>query len=295
MWFLGRILRLLPLLMWLPLAGQSHPPPGSPNRDSKAAAPARQTTDQSDHLQDRDRELLGTVRISTGEWPPYNGQNLPHYGSANRIVEEAFRLANIEVVFSFYPWTRAYSLVKEGHWDASSVWAHQPGRENDFVFSEPIFEATQVFFHLKTTPLEWTELEDLRHWRIGGTLGYTYPVLTKAENEGLLTMERASSDILNFRKLLAGRIDLFTIERHVGLYLRKYHLSSFESRRLTHHPKPVSQIPMYLIISKKVPRHREILARFNRGLETLKKEGLLDAYLAETIPIAPNPQPRTPE
>ncbi len=40
-----------------------------------------------------------SIRITTGEWPPYISESLPGYGVVSRIVTEAFKLENIRVEF----------------------------------------------------------------------------------------------------------------------------------------------------------------------------------------------------
>ena len=60
-----------------------------------------------------------TIRLTNGEWLPYMSANLKYNGVASRIVTEAFALEGIEVVYSFFPWKRAYALVSNGDFDGS--------------------------------------------------------------------------------------------------------------------------------------------------------------------------------
>ena len=76
-----------------------------------------------------------TVRITTGEFPPFLSENLKHGGVGLRIITEVFDSVGIDVEYGFYPWKRAYALTKEGTWDASATWAHNPEREKLFHYS----------------------------------------------------------------------------------------------------------------------------------------------------------------
>lgn len=85
-----------------------------------------------------------TVRIATGEFPPYVSENLKHKGLVTRIVRESFNLVDIEVKFKFFPWKRSKNLAEMGAWDACSFWARMPSIEKDFYVSDTLVEGPQT-------------------------------------------------------------------------------------------------------------------------------------------------------
>ncbi len=89
-----------------------------------------------------------TIRITNGEWTPFLSEGLEHYGVVSRIVAESFALEGVKVKYRFFPWARAYKLVKSGDWDGSVVWSRTPEREKDVYFSDPLLVSYDVFFHL---------------------------------------------------------------------------------------------------------------------------------------------------
>lgn len=222
------------------------------------------------------------VRLTNGEFPPYLGAGLPHYGVASRIVSEAFALKGITVEYGFFPWARALSLAQEGAWDGSVVWHKTPEREVHFYFSDSVIDNNDVFFHLKSYAFEWQALEDLAALRIGGTIDYNYgAAFMEAEQAGQITVERTSSDEQNFKKLLAGRIDIFPLDLEVGLSLLRTNFTPEEAAQITHHPLPVQTSPFSLMLSKKIERNVELMTLFNAGLQELKDSGRLQQIIDE--------------
>ncbi len=195
-----------------------------------------------------------TVKITIGEWPPYLSQDLKYYGVVARIVSEAFALEDITVEYGFFPWKRALQLAKKNTqgWDGSAIWSISEERKTFFIFSDPVMEKINVFFHLKSTQFDWESIEDLKGLIIGATLGYNYgKVFQKAEEEGLIRTERIATDELSFRKLIRGRIPLFICNFTTGYGILNKLYDQDTVALFTNHPKPVAESYNSLILSKK--------------------------------------------
>lgn len=224
-----------------------------------------------------------TVRITNGEWPPYLSENLKYYGVASRIVTEAFTLEGIKVEYGFFPWNRALLLAQKGKWDGSAVWAYSEDRNRDFYFSEPVIESKWFFFHLKTTEFSWEKLDDLKKFKIGGTLGYIYnKKLDAAEKEGKIKIFRVPKDEQNFEKLARGRIDVFPVDIDVGYQILNNLFSEEKVKLFTHYPRPVKDTTFSLILSRAVKHNENMLKKFNKGLKQLKANGKVDQFLKES-------------
>ncbi len=223
-----------------------------------------------------------TVRLTNGEWPPYQSEHLEHAGIASRIVCEAFALEGIHVEYGFYPWNRSYMLAKKGEWDGTLVWSYSEERAKDFYYSDPVIHSTWVFFHLKTTSFAWNTIDDLKDFKIGGTIGYFYDKdLQETEETGKIAMHRIGEDEQNFILLLKKRIQIFPQDTNVGYTTLSSLFSREEAQLFTHHPRPIKAEPFFLILSKKIERNKELIAIFNRGLKQLQESGKVDQYLQE--------------
>ncbi len=224
------------------------------------------------------------IRLTNGDWQPFMSKNGPHHGIASHIVTEAFALAGVEVEYGFFPWKRSFKLAKEGKWDGSAVWWDKAERHQYFIYSDPVIPSITGFFHLKSIKLDWNTYEDLREIRIGGTLGYTYgKEFDAAEAAGIIHVEKVPNDETSLKKLLKGRIDVFPGELMVTYAQIRDTFTEEEAALFTHHPKPLFEEPLYLLLSKKVPANEHMLERFNEGLRMLKESGRWDQMIADGL------------
>lgn len=213
---------------------------------------------------------LRVVRLTSGEWEPWSGPDLPEGGIATRIVRDAFAARGITVEIGWFPWARAWELARTDAWDGSFAWVPDESRRALVRFSEPIYVGTTVFLHRRGEALAWETVDDLAAKRIGITHGYGYgPDFESALRSGKLQTDPAPSDEANLRKLLAGRIDLFPIDDIVGLALARRILGP-DAAKLAFDPRPVHRSTNHLIVRRDHPRADEILAAFAEGLKAVK-------------------------
>ncbi|WLQ16285.1 transporter substrate-binding domain-containing protein [Hahella aquimaris] len=221
------------------------------------------------------------LSLTNGEWPPFTSENYRDYGFISRVVAEAYKLEGINVKYTFLPWKRALQEAREGDiWVGSVAWSKADGRPDHFLFSEPIIVLTDVFFHRKDLPFDWNSFEDLKPYRIGATIGYSYGKdFSEAEAKGLITVERISTDESNFKKLAQGRINLFPCVLEVGYEILAHNLPSGVANSITNHPKALRSVGYHVIITRKYPQAERYIAAFNRGLQKLKDSGRYEQYL----------------
>lgn len=219
-----------------------------------------------------------TINITNGEWEPYLSEYSYEYGLASHIISEAYKLEGIKVKWGFFPWKRAYENAKYGQeWDASAVWWPTDEAKEQFLITDPVINTSFVFFHLKTRSFDWKTVEDLKGLAIGVTRGYDYgkPFMEAVKNKQL-SVDEASADELNFKKLLKGRFDIFPNDPIVGEAQIRNSLTAAEAQLITHHPTEFSINTLNLIISKKSKNGQMFLEKLNSGLIKLKKSGKLD-------------------
>lgn len=227
-----------------------------------------------------------TIEITTGEYAPWTSESLKHGGFSTHVITEAFKLEGYEVNFTFYPWKRVYEAAKDGkRFHASSWWYTSEERALDFHYSAPLLVDSTVFFYMKDNPIpDWETLDDFKGRRIGATAGYTYtPEFWEAAKSKRLNIQEASSDELNFKKLLKGRIDMFPTSDLVGQKLLKEKFGPEEAAKVAFHPQSLFAAPGHLLFSRQLENGEELVAIFNRGLEKLRDSGQYDQLWADLI------------
>lgn len=228
-----------------------------------------------------------TVRITTGEYPPWTSEKLKHGGFTSHVITEAFRLEGYDVEFTFYPWKRVYEAAKSGErFDASAWWYPSEERAEYFYYSDPLLVDNTVFFYLQGNPMpEWGTLDDLKGRRIGATAGYTYtPEFWNAAESGRLDIQEAASDELNFKKLIKGRIDIFPTSDLVGQKLLKERFPREEAKKvMLYEAKPLFSATGHLLFSRQSSDGEALLTAFNRGLAKLRESGRYDQFWADLL------------
>ncbi|OZG72330.1 hypothetical protein BTA51_16485 [Hahella sp. CCB-MM4] len=215
-----------------------------------------------------------TITVGSGEWPPYTGVELKEGGFCTHILREALSDYDLEIVY--LPWKRASQSVMDGELDITLCWIPNEERLKNFIFTDPLMVNKKVFFHRKDFKFDWNTIDDLKNYRIGTALGYSYgDEFDKAAKEKRITIEPVTDDATNLKKLLLGRIDLFPVEMVVG-YTTLYEIfPSSQARLITNHEKALLRSSYHVMISRNIPQERalKILSSFNEGIKRLKESG----------------------
>lgn len=223
------------------------------------------------------------MRLANGDWPPYLSKNLPHYGAASHIVSEAFEAVDLDVHYEFFPWKRSYILAQKGQLDGTLVWVRSEDREKHFHYSDIVIFETEYLYHLKTKPLSWYTMSDLEGLVIGTTHHTYYPLLEKAEMDGLVTLEPVGNHQQLYDRLLKQRIDAIPHVSQVARYYLQTNLSEDERLQITHSPTILSARKYHLILSKNFDQAEQYIDRFNEGLGIIKANGLYDKILLDLL------------
>lgn len=235
------------------------------------------------------------ITLSNQEWPPYMGQELPYDGILSRLVKEAFARGGVDVAYRYYPNNRTLQSARNGQVDGSFGWAPTAERKRDLLYTLPVLSARMVFFQRKEHPLAWSRWSELKGARVGITVGNFYSDDFDAQvKNGTLTVDNAPDDLINLRKLIAGRIDLFPIDQEVGKYLIAHHFSPVQGAELEAQNKTFWAAPLHVVIWRKHARGPELVERFNRGLKALQDSGDFERLLQETREACLQPRSAAP-
>ncbi|WP_288986014.1 transporter substrate-binding domain-containing protein [uncultured Pseudoalteromonas sp.] len=218
------------------------------------------------------------LNISTGEWPPFLSESLPHKGVVAHLITDIFAQANIKVNFTFLPWPRAYHDTINDKYAATAVWMFEQQRAEDYFYSEPVLNERFVFFYHKQRPFDWQNLNDLKGLLLGGGLAYSYgEEFDKALQAGLFDMSRVSTTEQNFKRLAMGRIDAFAEEKSVGYHILAGQLPTIKNA-IVHHPRPLLINKSFVMFPKNNKHSKQRLEIFNRQLLKFKQSGRYQAY-----------------
>ncbi len=214
------------------------------------------------------------VHIGTGDWPPYVDQARSDKGALARLIRAVFAEAGYQTKLVFYPWDRNVLQLKQGALDAIMPYTCTAARRTFSHCSDPLVRGEMVLFHRKELDFDWLRIEDLRKFRIGTTLGYSYgPQFDEADRSGQLQILQNGKEQTNFRLLQLGRIDLHPQDRAVGYAILQSLFSAEERAHITHHPRSLAAEPLHVLFRKDDPRAAELRMAFNRSLRKFAERG----------------------
>lgn len=219
-----------------------------------------------------------TLRLATGELPPYASEHQPDQGIALDIVRKAFGLMGYDVIYTFKPWNRSLEEAREGKWDGTAHWGRNAQRDAGFLVSDSILAEQWVFVYrqdaVATSRFDWKIFSDLAPLRIGAVQFNTYtPEFWALQRSGVLKVDFAVDDVTNLRRLVAGRVDIVPMERNMACFLMKTQFAPAEVASLRAHPRLLTnQFTTHLMLSTKLPQSAQRMKAFNQGLRIVQKD-----------------------
>lgn len=216
--------------------------------------------------------LGNSVTLASGEWEPYQGENLPNGGPAALVISEAFAASGWSVSLEYLPWARGLEATGEAQFDGTFLYSFNEERAASFYYSEPVITFDTVVFYHPDSPISWEQESDLLGKNLGAVIAYDYGF---AREEDGFTLDRIGQPENNFRKLQAGRLDGVMEVVLVGQTLA----NSVGFSEVLFHPRPIKSVPYHLIVAKQHPQAAEILAAFNQGLAILQANGRIEEIL----------------
>ncbi len=221
--------------------------------------------------------LTSALSIVAKEEAPYIGNELPSQGLSIEIINTALKRAGYKTSVAFETWPRTYEGGLIGIYDViGSIWQTKD-REKDFAFSDAyLFHEIKFIKRKADTEINFNSLTDLQGLIIGTLKNYAYR--EDFNNSRTIIKLPQNHLIQNLLFLTQDRIDMTLGDiRKVRFEINKYMKSSM--KKLEFLPKALISRGVHIAVSKSNPKHAEIIAKFNKALDSIKKDGTYDAII----------------
>lgn len=216
---------------------------------------------------------------SGSDYAPYTGPDLPRGGMITEIVDAAFAQMRQEIRIDWLPWPRGYSDAKKGIYAATFPYVRSPEREEDFLYSESLYEIRQVVFSRPGLRLSATDLSSFRNKRICIPKGWVAtPRLVPMIAQGLLTTEHPRDIGGCARMVAADRVDFFVADVLQGA--QAVAAEGIMENTVAASSEVMRADSLHLIASRSLPESQELIGKFNRALRSLKASGAYDRIVA---------------
>ncbi|GFM37897.1 substrate-binding periplasmic protein [Desulfovibrio psychrotolerans] len=215
------------------------------------------------------------VRIVMCEWVPYTTATLPDSGALAEIAKIALQLQGLEAQFTIVPWARAVSMMQQGETDALLPVYMSGNNLKRYHLSESVLDVDSVFMRLKEVEIPYTTPQNLQGWRIGTVQHTSYK--KNLADLGIFLVEEVPHEIQNYRKLVAGRIDMMldtreTLERMLDS------LPAEERHEVVFMDPPLHTKSLHMAFAP-TSRGRQLRNIFNEGMNAVRSKGVYDAVL----------------
>lgn len=229
------------------------------------------------------------IRFATLDWAPFSG-NLPAGGSAGAIMASAYEKLGQSMVSVVLPWKRAVSLGMDGEgmvgfYPSSPMECASAGGELSRL---PIGHYQFALAQREVSPFTWEKPADLSQIRIGIVDGYDNgPLINGLREAGSLVTELAQSDLVNLRKLQAGRIDAAVIEiSQFAIMTPALNQAAAATgvSRLTLNPRPLGPADAIHACFNHSAMAKSARTQLDEGLTGLDVSALQASYMARHVP-----------
>lgn len=185
-------------------------------------------------------------------------------GIGTDIVRDIMKRSSITYTVDLLPWKRAYTAALERKDACVFSTTRTPEREALFKWIGPIGGADWTLLARTDRHLKLATLDDAKPYRIGT---YNGDARDDYLRERGFKVDPAQNDLINPRKLMLGRIDLWaaSLRRGGTTLTRMGYADKIESILVFNH------ISVYLACNRNVPD--EMVARMNDALAAMERDG----------------------
>lgn len=211
-----------------------------------------------------------TVVLGANHVPPFKiieGETLS--GINGDILKEIFRDTGLKMKIKKCPWKRCLTELEEGRIDVFLGLFKSPEREKLFRFCDPPYSnrSDKAFYLRRGEGHRVNKYDDLYKLRIGVTRGYKN--FERFDSDEKLNKEFVAEHILNIKKLVAGRLDVFIQTELAADYLIK---TKGYAEKIEKAPYKYGEIhPSYFVISRKSPYMKHV-EHFEKNLRLFVEE-----------------------
>jgi len=218
--------------------------------------------------------------VMTENYPPFNykDKNQKITGMTTDIVLEIMKSIDEVDEIKMMPWARAYKQITNNQNKVLFSMTRTKQREYLFKWVGPIADNSWVFYARSDSKIKINSLEDARNekYKIGTYLDGANELFLK-END-FYNLYSVPNDLLNVKKLIKGRIDLWAAGETQGLYKAKQlDVNPLKLKKLF----KIKETKLYIAFSRTTPN--SIIKLWQNELDKMKKDGryklITDKYL----------------
>lgn len=234
---------------------------------SSAAQPETKTTQTAS---------VQTIRLTSLDWAPYTGVNLPDGGETTRLLRQVFEEIGYQLQVDFLPWNQAVNQVMSGVNGHLAYYPEYPVKDKKLLLSGAIGYSELGLVESKDRPLLLTSFLALANYRFGVVQDY----LNMSELDRFIAAKTLQpkvnlSDKDNVLQVARGELDAAVIDKRVLHYLLKYdpEVIAAAAGRVQFSQSLREHKSLHLVFLAN-PKNRRLVEKFNQQLQRHKMKFL---------------------
>lgn len=213
------------------------------------------------------------ISLVTGDdYPPFSDSAMPEGGLAIPLIKAALNNQKYTVSVAWKPWKRGYLEAKSGRYAGTFPYRSTPEREEDFLFSDPVFHLQEVIVSRKSEDFQPASYLDLMQKTLCLPIGYAPGKAVQA------LMDNAKVDVFRPKSMdgcfrAISRFKNLIIKTHKYLAYHQLQEKELNPADFNITLMQDSSYTLHLIVSKQYPDSAQLIADFNKGLANIRKNG----------------------
>lgn len=223
------------------------------------------------------QSALKPMRLSTLEWPPYNGLLLPQEGISTRVGNVVAKAAGYRLLTAYFEWTVTMQKgEKDPGFDGYFPEYFSKEREQACHLSGAMGTSVLGVATLKKNPINWKVMPELNAYKLGVVDGYSNgEAFDQAIKDKRQPVEVAPSDAANIKKLLDGKLTGVVIDKNVLAYTLS---RTGGADRVVFGSKPIAELSLHICF-KRTPEGKKMRDDFDAALKSSDPAKLEAEYL----------------
>lgn len=219
------------------------------------------------------------IKLGAFDYPPfYVKETNKIQGIGVDLGNELFKRLHLETEQAMYPLKRALIYMEKGFVDGTMILVKTSEREQYILYSDPIVPANGYIWSAADReggPIHFERLEDLRPYKIGATIGYSYGPSMDEFLKSTVT-DSAPEEYYSFKKLMAHRVDIVPATAIITKSMIKrhpeFHGKFVQSKQSFH------ESSYYMGVSRK-SRLAQMMPLINKTIADMKAEGVINGII----------------
>lgn len=223
------------------------------------------------------------LKLVTGnDYAPFADETLMKGGMITDIVRMTFNAMGYSPVIEFWTWSYGYKATKEGLFSATFPYLKNKEREQDFLYSKPLFEILIFPFVRKESRLRYQELSDLKGLTLCRPEGYYIHDIKELIAKNLIKLERPKELETCFNMLVNDKVDVVPVNEFSGKNMivemgLSQHIKMLDEKEIS------IESTLHVIFPKRGRYSRVLQHKFDRSISELEQSGELQEIISQHL------------